>query len=164
MYVSHHWEGDDNGDDVYSACYTSWGNPNNIVNENSIVTVSSEYGGERWEPLNAINGIATGGRTCLGFSSAEQSDPYWQLDMVTPKTVKEVIIFSEYTIYIRDTVVYLGNSSSFQSNPIFGTAEEKDFTSMSLTPAAVSVGRYLTLVKYTSSGYLVFCEIQVIVE
>lgn len=163
-FVSLWWPGHANGTS-YSACYSSWGKEGNIVRNDSVVAVSSLYNSHMFEVERSVDGYAC--CFCRSFLTNKIANSYWQLDMLTPIKVHEVIVAIRKAEHFDGGVrLHLGNSTSYSSNPVFAVpvTSNTSETGLKIVPSGnVAAGRYLTVLS-PSEDYLGFSEIQVIVD
>ncbi|XP_047736128.1 uncharacterized protein LOC125177781 [Hyalella azteca] len=140
---------------TYDACYTSWGDPRDIVKTNSPFTYSS---------VDHSPSYATDGYACLSpkyFVTRNLPNSSSQIDMEYVTRVQKVIFATAFPFTGMDVI--LSNTSDYSQGQNIGrldvsTPEWSTYTLVTNTSAA---GRYITLYQAATS-YHGYAEIQVI--
>ncbi|XP_047739680.1 uncharacterized protein LOC125178897 isoform X1 [Hyalella azteca] len=161
-FVAVRWQGHPTSgtSTTYDACYTSWGDPRDIVKTNSPFTFSSNS-------LAFPQRYATDGYACLVpysiFATNLETNSYSQIDLEQISRVQAVIVATSEITYIKDMDVLLSNTSDFTLGQKIGRVNGYTpyWSTYTINTNTSVAGRYITFytAQYSIHGY---ADIQVI--
>ncbi|XP_047736532.1 uncharacterized protein LOC125177914 [Hyalella azteca] len=159
-YVAVRWPGQVGV--TYDACYTSWGDPRDILKTNSPFNFSTNY------PTFHDNYIhATDGYSCSEiqnrFGTELRSNSYSQIDLEQITRVQTVIFATANLGFLEDVDVYLSNTSDFTIGEKIGRVDGKPpgWSSITISTNTSVAGRYITFFMAVNN-YHGYAEIQII--
>ncbi|XP_047737655.1 uncharacterized protein LOC125178291 [Hyalella azteca] len=145
---------------TYDACYTSWGDPRDIVKTNSPFTYSSNE-------MGSYPKYGTDGYACLTtpayFSTLMTTNTFSQIDLEQTTRVQAVILVTAWIGLIQDMDVILSNTSDYNLGQKIGRVNgiAPAWSPYTIVTNTSTAGRYLTF--FTAMyGFLGFAEVQVI--
>ncbi|XP_018007151.1 uncharacterized protein LOC108664963 [Hyalella azteca] len=163
-YVAVRWQGHPPSPSgtAFDACYTSWGDPRDVVKTTSPFNYSSVYPGASTSFVHAIDGYACeepGNRfvTIPGANCSSQID----LEQIT--RVQTVILATANGDYIEDMDVFLGNTTDFTLGQKIGRVDGRlpAWSTYTINTNTSVAGRYITFFM-ALPRYHGYAEVQVI--
>ncbi|XP_047740644.1 uncharacterized protein LOC125179233 [Hyalella azteca] len=146
---------------TYDACYTSWGDPRDIVKTNSPFAYSSIL-------VAGSQSYATDGYACnppIHFVTLRQSNSYTQIDMQKMERVHTVIVATAWPDHFSDLDVILSNTTDFNLGKKIGRVDgdTPSYSTYSFDTNTSVAGRYITFFQ-APYDYHGFADIQLIPE
>ncbi|XP_047739675.1 uncharacterized protein LOC125178896 [Hyalella azteca] len=144
---------------TYDACYTSWGDPRDIVKTNSHFTYSSVWGS--LDPKSATDGYACAAPAF--FATQSQPNSFTQIDMELTTRVQTVIIATTLGSEMANMDVILSNTSDYNLGQKIGRVDgaPPHWSTCTIVTNTSVAGRYITTF-WAATGYHSYAEIQVV--
>ena len=101
-YVALRWTGHSPGT-TYSACYTSWSDPSDIVKVDLPLSVSSQL--TTYYPSRSIDGFSCDGS--LAFCTNLLPSSWWRIDLQSSIYVKRVMVIKHGTSNFQNVKVHI---------------------------------------------------------
>lgn len=147
----------------FSACYSSWAEPTDVLLPTMEVSCAAVYaGGGAYGPSAALRGIYGPGTLNDCYVSSPSTDQFWQVNLGQKIKIKALILASYGVSFFQNVDIRFGNSTDRLANPVWGsfagpTPSTDTFT---VTGDNYISGQYLSVNKL-DSGYIVICSIQI---
>ncbi|XP_047738712.1 uncharacterized protein LOC125178593 [Hyalella azteca] len=157
-YVAVRWQGHPPSPSgtAFDACYTSWGDPRDVVKTTSPFNYSSVYPGASASFVHAIDGYACA-ETKNRFITELASNSSSQIDLEQVTRVQTVIVATANGDYIEDVDVFLGNTTDFTLGQKIGRVDGlvPSWSTYTINTNTSVAGRYLTffMAPYSYHGY-----------